>query len=138
MRMLSNRLSANWRRLLAVPERAFTGLPANPNRSLKRRRQTKIPRRVPRFNAMYVFVTVAELTGTAKQLSLGQAEETITLKQLLERCLDQIDKHLPEQHRENSRHFWFNDHIIPFEHKYLSDLASTVNVTLELRPDYYM
>ena len=86
---------------------------------------------------MYVFVTAAELTGKDKQLALGQVEEDITLETLKHRTMERIDPLLPEQDRDDSRHFWYNDRLIPLERTYLRDLAQTVNVTLELRPDTY-
>lgn len=86
---------------------------------------------------MYVFVTVSELKGPEKQVSLGQVEDNVTFETLRQRCLERIDKYLPEQDRDDPRHFWFNDRLVPFERSYLRDLASTVNVTLELRPDRY-
>lgn len=86
---------------------------------------------------MFVFVTMAELTGPEKQVALGQVEDDVTLELLLKRCLERVDKYLPEKDRDIYRHFWFNDRFMPFERRYLRDIASTVNVTLELRPDYY-
>lgn len=86
---------------------------------------------------MYVFITVSELTGPEKRVSLGQVEDDVTLEALLQKCLERVDQYLPEQKRDESRHFWFNDRLIPFDRTYLRDLASTVNVTLDLRPDHF-
>ena len=86
---------------------------------------------------MYVFITVTELTGPEKQVSLGQVEDDVTLTTLLNQCLERVDQRLPEQKREDYRHFWFNDRFVPYDRAYLRDLASTVNVTLELRPDNF-
>jgi hypothetical protein len=87
---------------------------------------------------MYVFVTVAELTGPAKQLSLGQVDEKITIKELMKRCRHEVDKQMPERDRDISRHFWFHDRLVTAERAYLADIATSVNVTLELRPDHYL
>ncbi len=86
---------------------------------------------------MYVFITASELTGQEKQVALGQIEDAMPLQTLLERCLQNIAKYLPEENRNVSRHFWYNDRLLPFENACLRDVASTVNITLELRPDYY-
>jgi hypothetical protein len=87
---------------------------------------------------MYVFVTVAELTGPPKQLALGQVDEKISIKELMRRCRQEVDKQLPEQDRDISRHFWFHDRLVPAERAYLADIATSVNVSLELRPDRYL
>jgi hypothetical protein len=57
--------------------------------------------------------------------------------ELCERVLRCVDQDLPEGSRKYSRHFWFSDQFQPYERRYLRDVGSTVNVTLELRPDFY-
>ena len=86
---------------------------------------------------MYVIVHVAELSGPEKTVSLQEVKDDVLLKALLDRCLDRVDKYLPENRRNQSRHFWHNDRFLPFEGAYLRDVANAVNVTLELRPDHY-
>ena len=86
---------------------------------------------------MYVIVHVAEITGPEKTVSLQEVKDDVTLRTLLDRCLDRVDKYLPENKRTESRHFWHNDRFLPFEGAYLRDVAQAVNVTLELRPDHY-
>lgn len=86
----------------------------------------------------YVFITVSELTGDESQVQLGQVKEDITIDELLLRSLDRIARYLPEKDRKNSRHFWYNDQFVPKDGKYLRDLSPNTNVTLALRPDYYL
>jgi hypothetical protein len=86
---------------------------------------------------MYVFVTLSELTGNERHQHLGRIEDDVTLRDLLAQCLGRVDRHLPERDRGDARHFWYNDAFVPFENRYLRDVAEAANVTLELRPDYY-
>ena len=86
---------------------------------------------------MYVFVSVGELTGKIKQVALGQVDENATMREVLDRCMVRIESYLPERDRADARHFWHEDRLVPFNLRYLSDVASAVNLTLELRPDYY-
>jgi hypothetical protein len=86
---------------------------------------------------MHVFVTVSELTGRQRDLSLGDLEPNVTLEEVLQQCLNHIDKHLHESDRTDSRHFWFQNHIVPYTRRYLNDISSVANINLELRPDEY-
>lgn len=86
---------------------------------------------------MYVFVTLSELTGNDRHQHLGRMADDVTLRDLLVQCLTRVDRFIPEQDRSDARHFWYNDTFVPFENRYLRDVAEAANVTLELRPDHY-
>src|SRR5690348_6439209 len=86
---------------------------------------------------MYVFVTIGELTGKEKQVALGDLDDKTPLRDVFNQCMGRIDTYLPERDRADARHFWHNDHLVPFERNFLSDVAAAANITLELRPDHY-
>lgn len=87
---------------------------------------------------LHVFVTIAELTGEQKQQHLGQLPDDTELRQVLDLCMARIEKYLPEQDRKDARHFWQGDQFLPFGQRYLRDVSTSANVSLELRPDYYL
>jgi len=86
---------------------------------------------------MYVFVTVAELEQDRRQVALGQVDGNATMHEVLDKCLSRVEMHLSERDRNDPRHFWHDGRLVPLNLRYLSDVGSSVNLTLELRPDDY-
>jgi len=91
------------------------------------------------MNDMHVFVTIADIESRSRILDMGRLPECTTLWNLREMCLARIAHQLEASTRELSRHFWYNEEILPYKNgrTLIRDITQASSVWLELRPDYY-
>jgi hypothetical protein len=77
--------------------------------------------------------------GTEQVVDLGRVPDAISLAELKEMVMGRMVGQLPEELREASRHFWYNDEVIAYKGQItrLRDVSAASTVSLELRTDYY-
>lgn len=77
--------------------------------------------------------------GAEQVVDLGIVPDTISLAELKEMVMGRVVGQVPEELREASRHFWYNDEVQPYKGELtrLRDVSAASTVSLELRTDYY-
>lgn len=87
---------------------------------------------------MRIFVHLEE-EDFREDLDMGEVANNMPLKELRELCLGRVVHRIPDARRDISRHFWYNDRLLPFRDKrtVVGDITAAAAAVLYLRPDYY-
>lgn len=87
---------------------------------------------------MRVFVHLEE-EDFREDLDMGEVADNMPLRELRELCLGRVVHRIPASRREISRHFWYNDILIPFRdtRTVVGDITAASAAVLYLRPDLY-
>lgn len=87
---------------------------------------------------MRIFVHLEE-DDFREDLDMGEVPANMPLKELRELCLGRVVHRISDARRDISRHFWYNDRLLPFRdtRTVVGDVTAATAAVLYLRPDYY-